>query len=275
MGLNAFLNDLNGRNKEIIEGDIDIIANASLSIPTHIYLEAQKWNQIDKICVVFVDMVNSSQIDFKTDRKSSAKIYETFTGSLVRTMIAFEAAHIDIQGDGAFAVFDGYASYARGFVAATTFRTYVKRHLSGRIQRKVGESIEIKARAGLSYGDIIVKRVGTRDKNNLVWAYNRVNQAAKLCSIAQPNALVASETAYERLSKIEWIEMSCGCPDRGPKVRLWEEVDEERLTQKTIPGVSTAYELCSFWCEEHGEEYLNNILEKCDLELPRVKSLDW
>lgn len=275
MGFKQIFTELDDSAREILLGDIEFVTKDTVPREaTDIYIEAQKWIEIKKICVVFIDMVKSSQIDFRSHPRTSARIYETFTGSMVRIMQLFDPAYMDIQGDGLLAIFDGKKhSFAKGFVAATTFRTYVQWHLAPRIKNKTNGKVELQTRTGLSYGSVIVKRVGTRSENKQVWAYHRVNQAAKLASIAEQGSLVASDKAYEQLSKIDWIENSCGCNngETGVRKRLWSEVEKERY-ERFDPLITSAYELMSFWCKQHGEEYLTNIINHCQFDLPKLKA---
>ena|GEM_PF-5867906 len=75
--IDQILAKLDDEAKEVLYNDVEFIKKDK--IPNTIYLEAYKWIEIPKICVVFIDMVNSSQIDYRLHRPTSAKIYETFT----------------------------------------------------------------------------------------------------------------------------------------------------------------------------------------------------
>jgi len=189
-------------------------------------------------------------------------------------MKKFDARYIDIQGDGLMAIFDGHNSYAKGFIAATTFRTYIDRYLAKRISSRTDGRINLKTRSGLSYGSIIVKRVGTRSENKEVWAYHRVNQAAKLAKISPENGIAVSAGAYEKLSRIDWIENSCGCSGgtyTGEKKCLWHEVEQEHI-EPYKPLITKAFTMTSTWCPIHGEEYLQNIIRDCDLDMPYLRA---
>ena len=53
----------------------------------------------------------------------------------------------------------------------------------------------------------------------------------------------------------DYLILSCGCPN-NEKVNLWKE--KPKLESKFSTKV---WELRSKWCDIHGEEYINKVLE--------------
>lgn len=252
----------------------------SETIPEQIPLEVQKWLKLDEAAAVFIDMVNSSQIDFATYPNKSATIYEVFTGSLVDTMFSFGADYLDVQGDGVLAVYVGPGACAKAFLAAETFRTICDRNIKPIILKNTDNKITILCRTGINFGKTILKRIGRRGANKEVWAYRTINQTAKLCSIARPDTLVMGDAAYKQLESCREVTHSCGCrrnPNSGAvvysdeKIHLWNPVSQERLEGC---GISAAHELNSFWCEKHGPEFFDKIATTFKVSFPRLEQKD-
>jgi len=267
MSLTSLVETQKEEIEEVVSSEPEIVK--SDNIPAYVSLEANKWARIDGVSVAFVDLVNSTQIDFDSQPKMSARIYEAFTGTLVRVMDQFGAAYIDVKGDGVFAIFDGKHSPVKAFLAAETFRTICEWHIRPKIYSKTNGRVVIQCRAGISYGTTIVKRIGLRrEKNNEVWAYKTVNESSKVSRLASPGQLVVSAKVYEAITVSEKIKISCGCDGNGNpsllgKTNLWEAVDLFS---------DSGYLLKSLWCKIHGDEYLDSIIEEFELELPKLNS---
>jgi class 3 adenylate cyclase len=270
MNLVTYLNRAQGILNDKLNEQIELV-DSGVKVPTETNIKEQVWKKVSGVAVVFIDLVDSTKIDFENKPKESAKVYELFTGTLVKTLFDFDAAYVDIKGDGAFAVFDGEASTAKAFLAAETFRTICDRNIKEMCKQILGE-IEIRTRTGLSFGNTIVKRIGVPRKpdfQNEVWAYRTINGAAKLCSLADPNSLVASEAAYNQIENCEWIVKSCGCTTSGTgqqRSPLWKNLSDEKKSK--FPLVSNgAMTLSSLWCKKHGDGYFKKTVDQFNLTM--------
>jgi len=245
--------------------DIEIVEKNEIPASEEIPFEnPKKWLRISKVACLFVDMTNSSVLDYKNHAKRVAQIYEAFTTPLVRLMSVFGASYIDIKGDGAFGLFDDENGCVRAVLAATTFRKYFEDSVSERIEEKTNGKVTVGFRAGLTYGSVIFKRIGLRgDKKNEVWTNSTVNSCVKLTSRANMNRLIASIEAFSQLREHEALVKSCGCGSNGQKSDLWDDIP---VGLDEI-GINSAKELRSSWCDTHGEEYLNCILRDFGIEL--------
>jgi hypothetical protein len=65
-----------------------------------------RWFRIRSVIAVFVDMKGSTQLSASTRESDTAGAYQLFTGTGVALFDKFEAAYIDVKGDGAFALFN-------------------------------------------------------------------------------------------------------------------------------------------------------------------------
>jgi len=274
-----YRNDLKAEIERTISEDPTLEKRES--IPDSVPLMGQRWIQIDDVTAVYGDMVDSSKIDFESDPKTSASIYEVFTGSLVDTLWAFGSEYIDVQGDGVLAIFTGSGNVGRGLLAATSFLTACESTIRPAVKKLTSSRVEVCCRVGLGNGPTIVKRIGRRSGiNKEVWAYRTVNETVKLCKVASPNSLVVSQRAFSKIAACDSIIYSCGCEvdrnDRqkvvgcGEKKKLWEQVPRDRLQ---VSGISDAWELKSTWCPKHGDSTFDRIAEHYALSFPRIESV--
>jgi len=225
-------------------------------------LDKPHWLRIKSVVAVYGDMVGSTKLSVASGRraKTTASIYEVFTGTWVRILNEFGAKYIDIQGDGAFGLFDGPAARYPALCAAVTFKIFSKKWIEGWVKAKTGDTAEIGAGFGMDEHTVMVKRIGMRgeERQNEVWAGKPINVAVKLATLAKANQLLASDRLYEAF-KSDLIYLSCGCKEgvyTGQKVPLWEPLSLENQEL----GFDTAYVLTSNWCPTHGDEYCSGIL---------------
>jgi class 3 adenylate cyclase len=220
------------------------------------------WLKVPDVICVFVDMANSTRLSATTEERVMAGAYELFTGTAVRLFDAFEAAYIDVRGDGVFALFNKGAEH-RALAAAVTFKTFgettfaAKMSISGK---------DVGCHLGIDQKTVLVRKVGLRrsdertDRQNEVWAGKPVNMAAKLASLSQPGEILISERFFEKLSH-PYALHGCGCtPDGvrgwGNTGVLWTSEDVSGLTRFDF---QTAYKLRPKWCLNHGAEYCRTL----------------
>jgi class 3 adenylate cyclase len=264
--LGSILGALEQVAKESSELAMEFTDAESLPEEKAIPLDAPKWVRVPKVACLFLDMVGSTKIDYDNDVRTSTKIYQTFTGTLVRLWRMFGASYYDIKGDGGFALFDGPSSAVRAFLAGETFRSLINRKIRDRVINISKDKVHLGTRTSMSYGSVVVKRIGTRGRynHNLVWLGTTVNHAAKILQLASAEEgqeeFVVTVPAFMQL-KHEKIWNSCGCqgskPAGGP-TPLWTEQQTPDL--KAV-GVEKLWKLRSLWCETHGEKFFAKIAE--------------
>ena len=225
----------------------------------------EHWLRIPDIVCVFVDMKGSTQLSATMHDKGTAGAYQLFTDTAVRILHEFEAAYIDVRGDGVFALFNADQVY-RSFAAALTFKTFAHRDFTPAMKGKTG--IEIGAHIGIDQKTVLVHKLGLKpykgrtDRQNEVWVGKPVNMASKLAAIGDTNQLIVSDRYFKNISD-DLVTWSCGCEigDFGVKPGttryLWSHLD---LLHDPKFDFDVAQVLEADWCPIHGQEYCEAIL---------------
>jgi len=256
--------------REVVEEQIDLYRQSrsitvANSIPdtSQIPIENQThWLRIPDVICIFVDMVGSTKLSASQHDRSTAGAYQLFTGTAVRLFHEFETPYIDVRGDGVFALFDGSQPY-RALAAAVTFKTFAEVEFNPRIKSKTGLSVG--CHIGADQRTVLVRKIGLKrkdgrsDRQNEVWAGRPINMAAKLAATAKADQMMVSDRYFEKLTD-NHVRLSCGCPD-GQRKELWSKID---LDQDPKFDFSVAYVLKSKWCERHGAEFCEAILQLDD-----------
>ena len=225
--------------------------------------DRRHWLKIPGVICVYVDMVGSTLLSATNHEKSTAGAFQLFTDTAVRLFDTFDAAYIDVRGDGVFALFDVDQPY-RAVASAITFKTFAKEEFVPRVEKDTG--LTLGAHIGIDQKTVLVKKLGIRqrggrgDRQNEVWAGKPVNMAAKLASRTSAGQLLASDRFFNRITH-ERVRMSCGCPNGVPKP-LWTERD---VSADRIFDFDKAYLLDSNWCSTHGAAFCDSVmrLDKC------------
>lgn len=233
------------------------------------YLEKSKWlGGNERFVCLAIDLDKSSKLSARKNPEAMAKLYEYFTQNIVEmlSLDSIGADYIDIKGDGVFGIYQEPKAIERAFIAGITFRTFFEKVIKERFS-----GIELTCKTALCADSLLVKKIGTRKYNNEVWAGRLVNNTYKLMKVSdklkegnslhnQKSFLIASSNIYEYLDSkhYEHAVISCGCNTTdGRPTKLWETCDV--TNEDDIVG-NTAYYLESYWCDIHGDEYLNAIL---------------
>lgn len=228
-------------------------------------LKDNYWFKIPDVICVYVDIRNSSAMSASSHDKSTASVYELFTGTAVRLFHDFRASYIDVKGDGVFALFNRDEVF-RSLAAAVTFKTFASESFVPLVKEKLG-NLSVGFHMGIDQKTVLVKQVGLKDdddrdsRKNEVWAGKPINMAAKLASRSKDNELHISDRYFERFDGKELVLKSCGCSNNqtsGKKADLWEKVD---VSEDGHFDFKTAYLLKSLWCITHGKEWCEGILE--------------
>jgi len=227
---------------------------------THIPItNPEHWLKIPDVICVYVDMINSTKLSALKQDKGTAGAYQLFTNTAVMLFHEMDAPYIDVRGDGVFALFNSNQVY-RAFVSAVSFKTFAHMEFVERLRQLT--TVEVGCHIGIDQKTVLVRKIGLKRKNgrsdrqNEVWAGKPVNMAAKLASLSNHNQLLVSDRFFEKISD-EKARNSCGCRS-GLKEYLWKEVD---VKDKNLFDFDKAYCLESNWCETHGKEYFDALLE--------------
>ena len=259
MDLDDLLSDLSTATKdefssmpEVVEGgdDLDV---AKLPIV------ARKWTRMKDVVVVVADLKSSTRLGTGSKAASTASIYEAGTGGVVKTFDKFDADFIQIQGDGAFAIFWGEHRYERAACAGVTIKTNSV-DLADQIAAKWPDKPETGFKVGIASGRILVKRVGTPRnpaQQEPVWPGKPVNYATKAAQCADRHEMVVTGSFWDRISSNDYLTFSCTCGE--PSDSIWDDCTIDRLAEDEPERHGRV--LKSSWCAVHGEEYCNAILD--------------
>lgn len=255
MSVLDFINDLDERAKAALNESVDLLKVDTVPDVGDMYAEVPKWHDIKEVAVVVADLKGSTKLNVSKYGQTTARIYEATTSNLVRAVKKYDPAFVDIQGDGLFAIFDGDRADERAFCAAVTLMTW-SRDLAEQIATQYPKVPDTGIKVGIDKRRVLVKKVGVRGTNEPVWAGKPVNYATKAAQIADAHQVVVTERFFNVLKDNEWISHSCGCGSGYP-APLWTPVYNEKL-----PGTDVqCQKLESFWCETHGDETHDAILE--------------
>jgi class 3 adenylate cyclase len=221
------------------------------------------WLRIPDVICVFVDMKGSTQLSATTKDKSTAGVYQLFTGTAVRLFDEVEAPYIDVRGDGVFALFNSDEPH-RALAAAVTFQTFASLVFAPKAKELTGLSVA--AHIGIDQKTVLVRKLGLKrhadrtDRQNEVWAGKPVNMASKLAAMASGGEMYVSDRFYGRL-KHDRARYSCGCVNGVPSEKrtlLWSATSVQDDPKFDF---DIAHRLTSFWCATHGKEYCTSLLE--------------
>lgn len=220
---------------------------------------ARQWNSIEDVVAVCADLKNSTKLGTNKWAASTASIYQAATGGVVEVFNQVGADFIDIQGDGAFALFCGDRRYERALAAGITVKTF-SAELVDALEAKWDDLPETGFKVGIASSRLLVKKVGTPRnpaQQEPVWAGKAVNYAAKCAQGADRHELVVTGTVWNEIQGNDYLAFSCPCGS-GPSTRLWEDVTIERLPDGDPDAHGRL--LRSVWCSVHGEEFCAAVL---------------
>lgn len=256
-------NQLPDKYREIIDAEIDnyekdrIIEEIekipdTASIP--IENTEQKWLKIKDVICVYVDMKNSTQISASSQDKSIAAAYQLFTATAIKLFRQFNAAYIDIKGDGVFALFNSNQPYT-ALASAITFKTFVHEVFVPKIKSRT--DVDTGSHIAIDQKTLLVRRLGLKAQDgrgewqNEVWAGKTVNMAAKLASRSEHNQLLVSERYFKNIQ--DKANYRCGCNTIVifREGLHWEEYDGMPFFNSPF-DFEKAYKLDDNWCEIHG-----------------------
>lgn len=225
-------------------------------------VDRNRWLKVPNVIACFVDMEGSTRLSASTHDKDTARAYSYFTGTAVRLFHHFEAAYIDIKGDGVFALFDADQPYT-ALAATISFKTFVANEFTPRLERLTG--IRVGGHFGIDQKTVLVRKLGLKmvnrtDRQNEVWAGKPVNMAAKLAGTSTDDTLWVSDRFFRNL-KDEKALLTCGCDGTGkPKSKssLWTKQD---LSDDDRFDFDVAHSLGSKWCGVHGKDYCASLVK--------------
>ncbi len=111
-------------------------------------IQVRRWTRISDVVAVVADLKSSTQLGTGSKAASTASIYEAGTGGVVKIFDLFAADFLQIQGDGAFALFWGELRFQRAAAAGITIKTF-----SLDLTEKIEKKWPSKPQTGVQGGD--------------------------------------------------------------------------------------------------------------------------
>ena len=254
--VNALLDDQHDRARKDLQEPVEIEDVDMFPKPGDLFVDKRKWLRIKNVVAVSADLKDSTALSFNKYAQTSARLYETATGSAVRLMAKFDPQFMAIQGDGLFGLFHGERAFERALCAGVTLKSFSVRSLAPLIDELFADNFpDTGFKVGMSAGVLVAKNVGVHGTNEPVWAGKPVNYAVKCAGKADRHELIATSNVYDKFVGNEYVTHSCGCPT-GVPVPLWVDVEVEKLGKH-----SQCKLLPVGWCKQHGDEFCAAILE--------------
>jgi class 3 adenylate cyclase len=262
LDLDGLLGRLAGDTKTELASTPDVVDwSGSLDV-AQLPIVARRWVKVPDVVAVVADLKSSTQ--FGTGGRyaaSTASIYQAATGGVVNIYNQFSADFIQIQGDGAFALFWGEKRYERAMCAGITVQTFSE-DLVKQLERKWDDLPETGFKVGVASGRVLTKRIGTPRnpaQQEPVWAGKPVNYAAKAAQSADRNQLIVTGTVWDQIQGNDYLAISCGCgASRTPSLGIWDDVVIERLPESDPERQGRL--LHAAWCSTHGAEFCAAVL---------------
>lgn len=219
----------------------------------------REWISLDSVYVVTADLRGSTRLGTGKHAASTAAIFQASTGGLIDIFDGFNADFVQIQGDGAFAIFWDRGAFERAICSAITVRTF-SADLAAQLASKWPDAPATGFKIGVATGRSLVKRIGKvarPDWQEPVWAGKPVNYSVKAAQAGDTGSIVVTGSVWDQIENNDFLSMSCTCGG-GPSNSIWSDFtidnlpdgDDERFGRK----------LGSQWCTFHGEEYCNAVL---------------
>ncbi|BBC69064.1 adenylate/guanylate cyclase domain-containing protein (plasmid) [Mycobacterium marinum] len=260
MELGTLLEDLSSKTADELKTMPEVVEAGDVVDVATLPIEARRWTRISDVVAVVADLKSSTQLGTGSKAASTASIYEAGTGGVVKIFDSFAADFLQIQGDGAFALFWGDMRFERAAAAGITIKTF-SLNFTQKIEMKWPNKPQTGFKVGIASHRVLVKRVGTPRnpaQQEPVWAGKPVNYAAKAAQSADRHELVVTGSVWDQFEKNDYLAFTCSC-NNGPHDTLWKDFAIPRLEpdEKEAQG----RKLTSAWCATHGEEFCNAILD--------------
>src|SRR5690554_638910 len=277
--LDELLDSLTDRVKIEFSSMPDIENGGSEIDLSKLPIEARRWVRIDDVVAVVADLKNSTGLGTGSQRAAStASIYEAAVNPIVHVYDSFDADAIEIQGDGAFAVFWGDSRYERAMCAGITVKTFSESIFEPRLETKWPDLVDLATgyKVGIASSRILVKRVGLprTDIQEEVWAGKAVNYATKAAQSADRRELVVTGTVWDEIETNDYIAFSCGC-NGGPSDSIWQDIEITKLSEDEPDRFGR--KLTAKWCKNCGPSFCEAIMqgETARVDTEQLRTDSW
>lgn len=84
-----------------------MIRHSSRSAIEEVRKDDADWIRVPAVICVYMDMVGSTKLSASEFDKSTARIYQWFSGTAARLFVQFGAPYVDVRAGGVLALFKG------------------------------------------------------------------------------------------------------------------------------------------------------------------------
>lgn len=153
-----------------------------------------------KAAILYNDLKGFSQLVATTPKKKVLKVLHAFVSEMARIAPDFGGEVVDCAGDRIMAAFwrpynnDNRQPIYDALSCAFWMQTVVDRGLKPILARK--GLPDVSCGIGIDYGQVVVTRVGIRNRNKLVLLGDAANTAAKLEDLAEEGQTIVSPIVY-------------------------------------------------------------------------------
>lgn len=258
--VDVLLDDLDTTSRDEL-GNVPEVVDSGYELDIEdLCIVARKWHKVKDVVCVVADLKNSTRLGLNKHATSTARIYQASTDCVVRIFNTFEADFIQIQGDGVFALFWGDYRKERAMCAGITVKSF-SRDLVERLVKKWPELPETGYKVGIARSQVLVKKIGTPRnpaEQEPIWAGKVVNFATKCAQMADKDELIVTGSFWDWVEPNDYLTYSCPCREGGP-APLWENVEIEKIPESDYDRQGR--KLRSTWCEVHGNDYCNAVMD--------------
>lgn len=194
MTLEELLEEIREEVEIIHSNDFELEVTESTSVPNHSDSDLtysnfdNKTKKVKKVktAILFIDIRRSTKISLSKDAKTMAKLYDSFTRSMIRIAEHYGGKVRNIIGDRIMVVFDwatcGVSSIETALAMHKTVKEIINKNFDGN---------RINCGIGIDSGEVLVTKCGIIKKGaenahykNLTWSGTIANTASKLTDSA-------------------------------------------------------------------------------------------
>lgn len=194
-----FTNSLRNKVKDLLDGNYD--GREIRFVPTVDNVSLGKKYLNTKLCAMFIDLRNSSDLLINRWKQSSAKVHKAYITVVVDVVNRNGGMVRSFQGDGILSFWPAY--YKSQISQAVRSAMIIKGLLDNEFRKYFEKYFDLDFGIGVDFDDAYVIRAGSTDKkenNDLVYITKAVNKAVKLANVLEgPDHIGITERTYFNL----------------------------------------------------------------------------
>ncbi|MBK8052848.1 MAG: response regulator [Saprospiraceae bacterium] len=156
-------------------------------------------NEQVEATVAFIDICSFTSISENTSPDTVVKLLNTYFDVMVKEIIAQEGYVDKFIGDAIMAIFKGDYHLDRAIDACLA----VRKHINELPAENIENNFRPKVSTGINFGDMISGNIGSVSLKRLDYTVigDAVNVAQRLQSMAAPDQILISESAYQKVKE--------------------------------------------------------------------------